>query len=259
MEPTLPALEHWETTKRSLHRAAKVVSAFRKAFSPPLPNALHLSLYIRDFGLTTGKLPFGEIELHLADGRVCTMVGERGHDISLGGASPAVLRAAMLAVLRDHGVHGDVPPIDDQAPFEIDAGQAADYLTALWQITGALRELRADWLGSVTPLVVWPHVFDASQLWFRGGNLDATAQPHLAFGFSLESPGRPRPYVYAYASPMPAGLAGSALPEGTRWHDQGWTGVVIDYDTLRRRGPVTSQLANTLRQVFTLLAARLGE
>ena len=45
---------------------AKVIGAFRKAFSPPLPNALHLSLYIRDFGLTTGKLPFGEIELHLA-------------------------------------------------------------------------------------------------------------------------------------------------------------------------------------------------
>ena len=255
----LPALTNWDTTKLILHRAAKVVSAFRKAFSPQLPNALHLSLYIRDFGLTTGKLPFGEIELHLADGRVCTMVGERGHDISLGGANPAVLRAAMLAVLRDHGVSGDVPAIDDAAPFEIDAAQAADYLTALWRVTDALRELRADWLGSVTPLVVWPHGFDASQLWFPNGEPDESKQPHLAFGFSPGSAGLPRPYVYAYASPMPDTLPGTPLPTGTRWHDQGWSGVVIDYDTLRLRGPVESELANTLRKVFTILAERLGK
>lgn len=255
----LPALTNWDATKSSLHRATQVIGAFRKAFSPQLPNALHLSLYIREFGLTTGRLPFGEIELHLADGRVCVMVGSRGHDISLGGASPAVLRAAMLAVLRDHGVSGDVPAIDDNAPFEINAGHAADYLEMLWRMSDALRQLRADWLGAVTPLVVWPHGFDASQLWFPGVNPDEHAQPHLNFGFSPGSAGLPRPYVYAYASPMPAGLPGTPLPGGARWHDQGWSGVVIDYDTLRLRGSHEWELAGTLREVFAILAAQLGK
>jgi hypothetical protein len=58
---------------------------------------------------------------------------------------------------------------------------------------------------------------------------------------------------------MPDGLPGTPLPDGTRWHDLGWSGVVIDYDTLRLRGPVESELANTLRKVFTILAERLGK
>lgn len=255
----LPLLQHWDATKNGLHRAAQVIGAFRKAYSPKLPNALHLALYIRRFGLTTGALSFGQIDLFLAAGEVHVTVGDELWDIDLKGHSPKSLRAALVNGLKQHGIQGEMAANEDETPFQVDGQQAADYTAALWKISGGLRELRADWLGAVTPLVVWPHGFDASQLWFPGGDPDEHQQAHLNFGFSPGSAGLPRPYVYAYASPLPDGLTGSSLPPLARWHTQGWTGVVIDYDTLARTDSPEAELVDTLRGVYTILAARLGK
>ena len=73
---TLPALHEWTTSRDGMHRATQVVGAFRKAFSPKLPNALHLALYIRPFGLTTGPLPFGAIDFDMAGGEVRLSIGD---------------------------------------------------------------------------------------------------------------------------------------------------------------------------------------
>jgi len=254
---SLPRLHHWEQTRTGLHRAAQVVGAFRKAFSPRLPNALHLALYLRRFGLTTGPLAFGHIDFYMAAGEVHVTVGDELWDIDLKGHSPKSLRAALVNGLNQHGISGELPANDDDTPFQVDGQQAAEYTAALWQISGALRELRADWLGAVTPLVVWPHGFDASQLWFPGAVPDEHSQPHLNFGFSPGSAGLPRPYVYAYAYPMPEGLAGTELPPLARWHTQGWTGVVIDYDTLALTDTPELELVDALRGVFAKLSARL--
>ncbi len=110
----------------------------------------------------------------------------------------------------------------------------------------------------MTPLVVWPHGFDASQLYFPGASFDEHTQPHINYGFSPGSAGLPRPYVYAYAHPMPDGVFGTALPDGARWHSDGWTGVVIDYDVLALRGSSADELAEMLRSVHAVLAAKLG-
>lgn len=255
---TLPALHEWTTSRDGMHRATQVVGAFRKAFSPKLPNALHLALYIRPFGLTTGPLPFGAIDFDMAGGEVRLSIGDELLTIDLHGHSPKSLHDAILTGLRQHDIDADIPTNTDETPFNVDGRLAADYTAALWRISGALRGLRADWFGVVTPLVVWPHGFDASQLWFPGSTPDEHSAPHLNFGFSPGSEGLPRPYIYAYASPMPDGLVGVTLPPLARWHTQGWTGVVVDYDALATRSDPDGDLLDTLRVVYAVLSARLG-
>ncbi|MBK8024523.1 MAG: hypothetical protein IPK19_24620 [Chloroflexi bacterium] len=76
----------------------------------------------------------------------------------------------MINGLKQHGIQGDGPANDDDTFKQTASRQRIT--RQLWKISGGLRELRADRLGGVTPLRVWPHGFDASQLWFPGGDPD---------------------------------------------------------------------------------------
>lgn len=52
---------------------------------------------------------------------------------------------------------------------------------------------------------------------------------------------------------------GAPLPSLARWHTQGWTGVVIDYDQLVTRDFPDADLLDALRGVFhTLVSATQG-
>lgn len=57
----IPELNAWTDTKDALHHATQQIGLFRKAVTPSLPNALHLPLFVREFGLSTGVLPFGTL------------------------------------------------------------------------------------------------------------------------------------------------------------------------------------------------------
>ncbi|MCA9909157.1 MAG: hypothetical protein KC519_10955, partial [Anaerolineae bacterium] len=57
-------------------------------------------------------------------------------------------------------------------------------------------------------------------------------KPHINLGFAPFSEGFPRPYLYAYAYPYPEPFERPELPAPARWHTQGWTGVVVDYDAI---------------------------
>jgi uncharacterized protein DUF5996 len=104
-------------------------------------------------------------------------------------------------------------------------------------------------LGGLSPMIVWPHGFDLSFLWFARGFTE-TQDPHLNVGFSPGSAGFPRPYVYVYAYPIPKGLLDVKLPEPAHWNTAGWTGLVIDYDALAGLPNHEIVLEQTLGTIF---------
>jgi hypothetical protein len=252
----LPRLTEWDATKDALHRTADVLGKVRKAFSPRLPNALHLALLTRPWGLTTGALDFGgSVELHFSPPEVRVHVGQESHAIALATSSPARLREGIVRLLNLSGVDTDaLPVIDDTRDFDLDPAQSAEYGRILYSISRGWMAVRADFLGAVTPMVVWPHGFDLSMLWFPGTTLDEKNDPHVNMGFSPGSSGLPRPYLYAYVWPVPEGLTGKALPSPARWHTDGWTGALIPLDEL----PDNHDLDATLREVFQVLSADMG-
>ncbi len=256
----IPELNAWTDTKDALHHATQQIGLFRKAVTPSLPNALHLPLFVREFGLSTGVLPFGTLELHIAQAQVRYLTGQHAQEIGLAGMSPSALRADLIALLREagHDLTDAIAEAEDDTPFTFDFAACDAYREALWRVAMVMMQLRADWFGAVTPLVVWPHGFDLSQLFFPNNTPDEHTEPHLNFGFSPGSAGLPRPYVYAYAHPMPDGLVGAPLPSLARWHTQGWTGVVIDYDQLVTRDFPDTDLLDALRGVFHTLVTGLA-
>jgi hypothetical protein len=238
----LPSLTHWEDTRSNLHRAAEVVGAFKKALAAQQINALHLSLFVMQEGLTTGRLPKGDaialnfvsraVEYHPVQGEKST--------IPLEGQTPARIAEALTRHVSQE--QGNVNlllrlPEDVTTPFTTDPALAADYARALYTIYTGLARFRARLLGTMTPIVVWPHGFDLSFLWFRGSDPDEHSQPHMNFGFSPGSEGFPRPYLYAYAYPTPDGLLSRPLPSPARWFDGRWKGAVVDYDNLTSDEP----------------------
>ncbi|MFN8377890.1 MAG: DUF5996 family protein [Anaerolineae bacterium] len=229
----LPPLKGWEATRNSLHRAARVMGLLRKASIGRRPNALHLALFLTTDGLTTERMVDGSrLDFSFAAGELRGVRGN-GQAFTLPLAdqtAEALLATSARALGRDLA---ELDPLDDlDASFEVNAAMAADYAQVLNTAFVGLARLRARLLGSMTPMVVWPHGFDLSGLWFMGDTADEQRDPHVNLGFSPGSAGFPRPYLYAYAWPWPEGVESRTLPAPARWTNVGWNGAVLDYDAL---------------------------
>lgn len=233
----LPALNlHFVQTRTSLQQAAQVLSAVRKATTPPLPNALRLSLYVIPQGLTTGPLSLGgELLLDFPQRAVIfRQPGEPDLSLSLNGHTQRTLTGAVLAALGEEGHDLDIDKsgLTAETPLEIEPQTADDYAVVLDTVFTAVALFRARLFGPQSPVVVWPHGFDLSTLWFAGPGADEHSNPHLNFGFSPASPGFDRPYFYSYAYPLPAGYYDLPLPDGIRAIHEPFKGMVFDYDPL---------------------------
>lgn len=232
----LPTLFNWQPTRDSLHRASQVISAVRAEVTPPLPNALRLSLNVIPEGLSTGPLPFGgDLVLDFTDLSIAyRQPGETPARLSLKGHSQWSLAGAVLNLLAEegHDISLNRDKLADQSPLHIDARTAEEYADALYKIFTAAARFRARLFGPQSPVVVWPHGFDLSFLWFAGAGSDEHQDKHMNFGFSPGSPGFERPYLYSYASPSPAVLIDVPLPVLAHVNTQPWTGIVVHYDDL---------------------------
>jgi hypothetical protein len=284
---TLAPLSQWEATAHSLHKAAQIPGAIRLLVLDPVPNYLEWSLVIRPEGLSTGPLPFGgEVLLDFAQ---CAMLyrpatGEPSA-VSLLGQSQASVLEALLATMESQGqmlaapANGRMPRTDallaalearghvftpkradlaDEAPLEIDPRLSADYSRVLYQIFTATARFRARLNGPMTAIVVWPEHFDLSFLWFA--SVQAIDRfPHMNFGFAPFSDDILRPYLYAYAYPMPDGFERLRLPPLARRHTEGWKGVVVPYDDLVRQSDPDTVIEDIFMAIYTLLSPSLVE
>ncbi|MBL8154528.1 MAG: hypothetical protein JNM70_10115 [Anaerolineae bacterium] len=258
---TLPALTNWDSTRQGLHRAAQVAAAIRKPMQPPLPNFAHLGLSVTRDGLESGRLPNGaNVALNFRAGRLVFQAGPSGGwELPLAGYSQRTLAEAAQQALAESGspIQIDLNSVPDTNPLDIDAGLASDYAGAVFSIYTAIARVRARFLGAMSPMIVFPHGFDLSSLWFARGS-EERSDPHLNIGFSPGSAGLPRPYVYLYTHPIPPGWFDIRLPEAARWWREGWQGVILDYDALAAVEDHEALLEHTLREVAEQSAALLA-
>lgn len=234
----LPSLKQWEMTRAGLHQAAQVLGAVRQQVAEPLPNYLHLGLQVCPEGLTTGPLPFGgELILDFARHAIrYAQDGVQSEQIPLARHNQVSLADAVLVTLTSagHALLLDRAKLAGQTPFVIEAGLAADYASALNRIHTAMSRFRSALHLPTSPLVLWPHNFDLAFLAFANPEQTDT-KLHAGFGFEPRSPGLERPYFYTYIRPTPDALTSETLPPPARWHTEGWTGVVFDYDDISSR------------------------
>lgn len=264
---TLPPLKNWEATRDSLHQAAQVLSVIKKACIAPQPNALHLSMRIVPEGLSTGALSIGTFTLNYGTGAIdyYSFPDSQPSHVPLSHHNPRLLPMQLMqevAKARPDQTLRVLPKASDlTTPFMIDPQIGAEYASVQYTVFTALARFRARVTGLMTPLVVWPHGFDLSMLWFPpggSGSPDEQTVPHLNFGFSPFSAGFPRPYLYVYAWPTPKNLNNKLLPSPAKWHNGSWTGVVVDYDALRvsmkAETPPAFKIETLYERIFSVLS-----
>lgn len=250
-------------TRDALQAYARVIGAWASACRRRRKHWWHASLRPSLYGMTTGVI-YGaadfELELDLANSqlriRTCTTtVNER-----LIGQPAVRLQTIIHNVLLSAGVDERFAPEDKVLGDNGFAGYSAEQANALHRAIGsvaaALEDFRAGIREEKSPIQVWPHHFDLSMIWLPGGKVpghdpadEEHADKQMNFGFTFGDEGIPEPYLYVTAYPLPKAMSGTALPAGTTWHSEGFSGAVLFYkDLVTMRDPAgyLSELWNRL-------------
>jgi len=245
----LPELDFRATsgTRDALHTYARVLGNLLKSCRPKRKHWWHASLRPSLAGLTTGVVNAGadfELELNLRDNHLYGWTSD-GAKIAeaLRGQAASTLATRINTFLTTGGV--DEHHIPNAS--EYDGTEFADYSKehvanvghTLSFVSAALANFRAGIREETSPIQLWPHHFDLSMLWLPGEKIpgqdpldEEYSDKQVNFGFTFGDEGIPEPYFYVTAYPLPDGFAELPLPAGSRWQSEGFSGVVLPYQSL---------------------------
>ena len=124
-----------------------------------------------------------------------------------------------------------------------DATAAANYHEALLAVHETFAGFAAGIEGEVGPMNFWPHHFDMAFEWFsdavevydeEDGPKEYNKQ--VGFGFSPGDEGDAQPYFYANPWPFDESFRSVTLPDGAKWHEEGWSGGFLPYTAVAEGG-----------------------
>jgi hypothetical protein len=187
-----------------------------------------------------------ELELDLKADRLLGHVAGGGTlSEPLGGRSGRDLAGVIASFLTDQGIDAGLVPEDKKREshdvtadgYSVDTAETLG--TALRSINAAMASFRAPIAEETSPIQIFPHHFDMAMLWLPGEKIpgqdptnEEMSDKQMNFGFVFGDAGIPEPYFYVTAYPLPDALPGMALPDGTLWQSEGFSGAVLLYRRL---------------------------
>ena len=266
-EVQLPSLilKDWRETRDTLQKYAQMIGKIREKMSVPHPHWWHISLRVSDRGLTTTPIQKDrsapgqtfEIILDLINHHLIIESNFReAKRIKLTGQSLFALCEETCSLLTDIGV---VLPIDrekftDGKSGNYDENAAAEYWTALKEISRITNYFRSELRGERSPVQLWPHHFDLSMSWFSGRGVpgkdadDAElSREQMMYGFSTGDDTVPDAYFYITAYPVPDGLQNLQISDDARWNSDGFQGGVMMYKEFATANNPEEKLLNYFR------------
>ena len=241
-EINFPALAGWESTRKTLHLYSNVVGVIPRAHAEFHPKWWHISLKVLPDGLVTNHMPLPQggtfrLKMDLRQHQIIlsTSIGPEVQFDMTAGLTATAMGNQVLAAVAELGLSGDYArqKFENDEPRVYDPAAVETFLAALVKADATLKRHRETLVGEVGPVQLWPHGFDLAFEWFgarvekyeeHGDLQELPAQ--INFGFY---PGEP---AYFYANPWPFEadkLLDHSLPEGARWHDEGWQGTILPY------------------------------
>jgi hypothetical protein len=246
--PSLDAEEIAET-RDAVHVYAQAIGDWRISCLAHRKHWWQITVYPSVRGLTTGMIQAGidfELELDLHADRLLGHVAGGGNlSEPLGGRSGRDLASVVANFLTNEGIDpGLVPEDKKRESHEVTAdGYSADIAgnlgTTVRSVSAAMATFRAPVAEETSPIHIWPHHFDLAMLWLPGEKIpgqnpadEESSDKQMNFGFAFGDTGIPEPYFYVTAFPLPDALPGLALPDGTNWQSEGFSGAVLLYRRL---------------------------
>ena len=258
----LPRLEDGAQTRNALHQAIQILRAARKLGVPEQPNWLHLATLPERRGASTGPLSIGG-EMRLDYARAAITWQTKGVEQFAVGVDGSTQRALFetvfdrLRALGHEGLDPDRAKVTRDEALTVSRRDAEAFAEAQWRMFEALALFKARLRGLQTPVVLWPHGFDLSTIWFARGN-DESSDPHFSVGFSPGTPDVGEPYIYVYGWPSPDGMAGH-LPADVEWTTSWSTpGGVLRWSHVRAASNPVTYVADVLLDIHRTAAPLLG-
>jgi hypothetical protein len=262
MEQKYPdlAFVNSEESLAGLHAFAKLLGAYCRAFAARRKHWWHISLKPVVAGFTTGPLqsngqPF-ELVLDFHSLSIgLRIAGEDGHEFAFQGESARSMNGKLSSALSRHGITVELEQAKiDAVVHEIDREYASGLGRVYGRLALCLARLRSALPVETSPIQLWPHHFDLAMLVLTGRKIpgqdpenEEYSDEQLNFGFVPGDEGISEPYffitLYAQAGRL-AGvpLAGVPLPDEAYFHTEGWSGIVMPYNSFRKNPQADSML-----------------
>jgi hypothetical protein len=275
----------WQRCGETLHMLTQIVGKTRLALTPMQNHWWNVPLYVTARGLSTSLMPLPEgegleIEFDFRAHRVAFRHSNGRTDLlPLKSQAVAEFYSAYQQILRDLAVHVSIHP----APVEVtdgirfdqdtvhavyDADAALRFWQALRQADRVLKRFSTRFYGKISPVHFFWGSFDLAVTRFNGRRapprpgadaIQAEAYSHecISAGFWPGNGGYGRAAFYAYAAPVPAGLADTIIA-GPGSFNKSLGEFILDYDALRAAADPDAILLDWLQRTYAACADAAG-
>jgi hypothetical protein len=273
-------------TFATLHLMTQIAGKVRLALTPWTNHSWHVPLYVSPRGLTTSRIPHGDVHFDLefdfpAGALVLRTSAGKSDAVPLAPGTIAAFHARVLDMLTRAGVpaaiHGTpnelpdaVPFAQDQTPRRYDGDAARRLWHALLRIDAVFERFRTGFIGKVSPVHFFWGSFDLAVTRFSGRRapLHPGGVPNLpddvvreayshevsSAGFWPGGPNAPEPVFYSYSYPQPPGFErASGMPEGARF-DTALSEYVLPYARVRGDADPERALLDFLQATYAAAA-----
>jgi hypothetical protein len=282
-----PALDwpQWQRTAETLHMLTQIVGKTRLALTPLQNHWWNVPLYVTARGLSTSLMPLPhgnglDIEFDFR-AHCLTFRHSAGKTdfLPLKSQTVADFYSAYLRILEDLGAEVAINPapveVADAIRFDADSvhrdydGDAAQrFWRSLSETERVLKKFAARFYGKISPVHFFWGSFDLAVTRFNGRRapprpdadaIQAEAYSHecISAGFWPGNGGYGRAAFYAYAAPLPAGLA-EAVIAGPGAFDKTLGEFILDYDAMRAAPDPDALLLEFLQATYAACADAAG-
>jgi hypothetical protein len=276
---------HGAETRKSLLLWAQIVGKTRLALSPMINHWWQVPLYVSARGLTTSKIPYGDlafdVELDLLAHKLVMRTTEGGVDtMDLCDGLLAGFYREYLQRLARLGIDVHILPFAVEMPDDVhfdrgavacryDQDWATRFFRALVQAHGVLEEFRGEFIGKTSPVHFFWGAFDLAVTRFSGrpAPQHPGGFPHVAdrvmreaYSHEVSSAGfwpgdsSNEAMFYSYAYPGPVGFAAAAVRPSSARYDTTLGEFVLPYAAVRAAADPRAEVRAFLETTYAAAA-----
>lgn len=257
--PELP-FDAWKDTCETLHLWTQVVGKVRLELTPSINHWWHVPLYITSRGLTTSLIPYHhrtfEVQFDFIDHNLLILVSDgRIKTMPLIPRSVSNFYQEFMASLRALDIEvtintlpseivNAIPCDEDDVHNAYNAEYAHRFWRILLQTEQVMRKYRSHFIGKSSPIHFFWGSFDLALTFFSGRRAperpgadaitkEAYSHEVISVGFWPGNAQYPIASFYAYAAPVPDGMATASIRPEKAFFSKEMGEFLLSYDDVR--------------------------
>ncbi|MGO9336275.1 MAG: DUF5996 family protein [Terracidiphilus sp.] len=274
--PALP-LESWQDARATLHMWTQIVGKIRLALTPLVNHWWNVPLYVTATGLTTSRIPYGEMSFELwFDFLRHQLVLETSNgllkSIPLAPRSVADFYHEVMHMLHSAGIEVKIwhmpVEIPDPIPFDQDTihasydPQAAEKSwRILLSVDSVFNEFRSEFIGKSSPVHFFWGSFDLAVSRFSGRRAperpgadamtrEAYSHEVSSVGFWPGNVGVSDAAFYSYTVPEPQGFKLASVRPNAASYNQQLGEFLLPYEDVRKAESPSAALLDFCRSTY---------